>query len=123
MSVPLYHGGVRGLHRGGVLLPPSKTGAPSQADFGNGVVRRDRVYVVTDSEQATMFALFAPPDGLGDLYEVEALGVLETDPDYHGPGGSYAVPMARVIRVVQRRVSEYRGLSLVEAMDAIRSAA
>ena len=120
-----YHGGVRRLHRGGVLLPPSKSGAPSTADFGAGeVCRRDRVYIISELDQARMFALMAPPKGHGDVYEVEPLGELEPDPDYSGPGESYAVPMARVVRVAERNVRELHGLNLeqVAAVIAERSA-
>ena len=117
----LYHGGVRRLHVGSVLLPPVKTGAASQADFGNHVARRDRVYVTTERDQAELFALLAPPDGNGDLYEVEPIGDLEIDPDYHGPGASYAVPMAHVVRVVRRRVTDFNGVTAAEALALIAS--
>jgi hypothetical protein len=110
---PFYHGGVRRLHRGGVLLPPCRTGAPSSSEYGAAHVhRRDRVYLTPVLEHARFFALLAPPRGCGDVYEVEPLGELEPDPDYQGPpeGASVAVPMARVVRVVERRVSDVQGL-------------
>jgi Rifampin ADP-ribosyl transferase len=110
VSEPLFHGGTRKL-RGRLLLPPVRTGAPTTADFGAaGACRRDRVYVTTDLEAARLFAIMAPPKGNGNVYEVEPLGDLEVDPDYLGDEGrSYAVPMARIIRVVERRVTELHG--------------
>jgi len=122
VSAALYHGGTRKLRRGGILLPPDRTGAATTADFGaGGACRRDRVYVTTELDQALMFAIMAPPRGHGSVYEVEALGDLEVDPDYIGPGGSYSVPMARVLRVVERRVTRVHGCTL-EQVAAICSA-
>ncbi len=114
---PFFHGGTRRLHRGGVLLPASRTGAPSLADHGaEGVTRRDRVYFTDQLEMARMFALLAPPKGHGSVYEVEPLGDLEHDPDYiAAEGGSWQAPMARVVRVVERRVTTCQRLDISEA--------
>ena len=118
----LYHGGVRRLHRGGVILPPSSTGAPSTADYGaDAVCRQDRVYLTDELDMARMFAILAPPNGKGDVYEVEPLGELERDPDYSGEGESWAVPMARVVRVVQRNVTELFGLDAVTVWKVMAS--
>jgi hypothetical protein len=112
---PFFHGGTRKLRRGGILLPPAKSGAPSSADFGaDGVCRRDRVYVTDDLDQARMFAILAPPKGHGSVYEVEPLGDLEPDPDFRGETGSWQVSMARVLRVVERRVTEVFGCGMAE---------
>lgn len=108
-----FHGGTRKLHRGGILLPPLKSGAASSADFGAGsVCRRGRVYITDDLDQARMFAILAPPKGEGSVYEVEPLGELERDPDFLGESGSWEVPMARVLRVVERRVTEVFGCNM-----------
>jgi Rifampin ADP-ribosyl transferase len=112
--VRLFHGGTRKLHRGDVLLPPERTGAPTTADFGAaGVCRPDRVYLTTDLEAARLFAIMAPPKGNGSVYEVEPIGDLEVDPDYLAEDESaYAVPMARILRVVERRVTDLHGLDM-----------
>lgn len=111
MSEPLFHGGTRKLHRGGVLLPPDRSGASTTADFGaSAACRRDRVYLTTDLEAARLFAIMAPPKGNGSVYEVEPIGELEVDPDYlSDEGAAYAAPMARVLRVVDRRVTQLHG--------------
>lgn len=122
LAGPLFHGGVRRLHKGSVLLPPSRSGSWSCADYGAAhACRRDRVYVTTELDQARLFALMAPPHGCGDLYEVEPLGALEVDSDYLGPGASYSVPMARVVRVIERHVSEVQGLGPQEAAALLGS--
>lgn len=111
---PLYHGGARRLDRVGLILPPARTGARSLADFGGaGVTRRDRVYLTADLDVAQMYALMV---GRGDVYEVEPLGPLERDPDYLGPADtpSFETPMARILRVLERNVSRWQGLTVDE---------
>jgi hypothetical protein len=116
----LYHGGVRKLKRGDLILPPSRSGAPSCADFGaEQVCRRDRVYATTEIEAARLFAL-AYYGGPGDLYQVELLGDPEPDPDYDGPGESLAAPMARVHRVLDRRVDTLFGMSRDEVFRQMK---
>lgn len=111
----LYHGGTRKLRKGGVLLPPSRSGVPNTAEYGaRDVCRADRVYLTDELDVARMFALLAPPGGHGSVYEVEPIGGLERDPDYLGVGESWQVPMARVIRVVERRVAELYGHGMEE---------
>lgn len=109
----LYHGGIRKLKRGDLILPPTRTGVPSCADYGaEAVCRRDRVYMVDDLDAAKMFALSNPQQGGGgDVYEVEPIGPTEPDPDYLGEGVCLQAPMARVIRVKARRVNELFGLT------------
>ena len=114
-SGPYYHGGTRTLGRGRLLLPPSRTGAPSSADFGAGAVcRRDRVYITTDLDQARMFAIMAPPKGNGSVYEVEPIGALEADPDYSGSAECFQVPEARVLLIVEKRVEQVFGCGIAE---------
>ena len=117
---PLYHGGARRLDRKGVILPPSRTGASCASDYGAaGVHRRDRVYLTSSLESARLFALLAPPDGEGDVYEVAPIGGLERDPDYIGPPDeqSYTAPLARIVRVVERRVRTMQGLTRDEVVE------
>jgi rifampin ADP-ribosylating transferase len=112
---PLFHGGTRRLDRVGLILPPSKTGVATTGEYGAGAIHRaDRVYLTTELEQARIFAICAPPKGRGDIYECEPIGDLEPDPDYSGLGASWAVPMARIIRVVERNVREVAGLGAPE---------
>lgn len=112
-----FHGGVRRLRASESVLPPRNTGAPSLASFGgDGVTRRDRVYLTTDPDVAAFYALMFPPRGKGWVYEVEPVGAIELDPDWLGePGESIAVPFARVIRVVERDVRAWHGLTARQA--------
>lgn len=120
----LYHGGARWLDRKGVILPPSRTGAPCGSDFGGaGVHRRDRVYLTSSLDEARMFALLAPPRGGGTVYEAEPIGDTEPDPDYSGPAVCVQVPMARIVRVVDRRVRELGGLGPAEVLAVLGGAA
>lgn len=122
MSSPLYHGGRRRLDgRGrGLILPPARTGVKTTADYGAGhVCRRDRVYLTTDLDAARFFALMAEPGG-GDVYLVEAVGELEPDPDYLAADeAALQAPMARIVRVVERRVREWHGLNARQAAAAL----
>jgi len=97
-----FHGGYGGLKEGGILLPPSITGAKSCADYGAGhVCRRDKVYVSVDVEDARLVAALTPA---GKVYQVEPLGDVSPDPDCNIPGVSFECDRARVIRVVPRRI-------------------
>jgi hypothetical protein len=109
-----FHGGVPGLRRGDLLLPPAATGTERTLtadvlDMG-GRARRDRVYVTTGREVARVYAALAPD---GALYEVEPLGELEADPDCAVAGVSWECPAARVLRVVDPVV-----LHRVRSLDA-----
>jgi Rifampin ADP-ribosyl transferase len=113
VSAGFFHGGVPNLRKGDLLLSPARTGAPSLASFGGeGVTSRDRVYVIDDLEQARLFALLAPPRGNGSLYEVEPIGKRERDPDYLG-----------IVRVVDRCVTSWQGLTMVQAAALLSSVA
>lgn len=113
---PYFHGGVRKLKVGERILPPKNTGAASNADYGGeGVTRRDRVYLHVDVDQARLYACMYPPNGRGWVYEAEPLGDIELDPDYKGPPGeSISCPRARVVRVVERNVLKWQGLGPLE---------
>src|SRR4051812_12026960 len=104
--MPYYHGGVPGLYPGDVLLPPAETGAESQADYGNYLTDRHRVYLTTDLKLAAVMAgtLRVRLGQPGDVYEVEPLGPVEHDPDYAGTdGASVATTRALILRVVPLR--------------------
>lgn len=124
IGVPtLYHGGVRRLRVGQLILPPARTGAPSLSQFGAaGVHSTERVYAATDLNQARFYALFCPPKGRGDVYEIRPLGRLEHDPDWLGePGGSVAMPEAVVVRVVERFVSTLCGFNIEQVKEIVSS--
>ena len=98
-SGPLYHGGVRGRKVGESIYPPSVTGYKhSQAQYGNNLVRADRVYVTSLLGGALAYAAGVR----GWVYEVEPEGGMEPDPDATGVGYSWACRSARVVRVVMR---------------------
>ncbi|MFC8332801.1 hypothetical protein [Streptomyces olivaceus] len=102
-SVPAryFHGGVPGLRRGDLLLPPAVTGTARTLtadvlDMG-GAARRDRVYVTTGREVARVYAALFPD---GAFYEVEPLGELVADPECAVAGVSWECLAAWVVRVV-----------------------
>lgn len=102
-AAPLFHGGRGGLRRGDLLRPPAETSfaAEHAARAAAGSIgRADRVYVTTSLEAAHLYAVLHP-SGRGIVYEVEPVGALEDDPDCTEPGLSFAVPSARVLRVIQ----------------------
>lgn len=113
-----YHGGPPGLRE---ILPPTRTGVMStldaarqQAIEGGGnvklaaqaeaVIRKDRVYLTTDPDEAALFASMNPSGQPGCVYEVEPFGDTEADPDYSGPAMCIHASRARVRRVVRRGV-------------------
>ncbi|CAL9609381.1 hypothetical protein SUDANB1_05593 [Streptomyces sp. enrichment culture] len=98
-----FHGGVRDLKPGDLVLPPSRTGAEqtltaTARELGASPehARNDVVYVTTGREVARVYAALKPD---GALYEVFP-DILEPDPDCNLPGVSYTCPMAVVVRVV-----------------------
>jgi len=103
----LYHGGQPGIAVGALILPPCVTGAPASdrfADYEEGVYRNDRVYLCTDMNGAALFAAMHYT-GWGFIYEVEAIGEVESDLDWHGEeGGSVMAESARVTKVIGRPV-------------------
>lgn len=105
-NVPLYHGGARRLEPGELLLPPIRTGQPSSA-------RPDWVYVTIDVDLARYHAaMYAGRSGggrtikgRGAVYEVMPLDTSLEHPDEGDPPGYvFAVPAARIVRVVERQV-------------------
>lgn len=117
-----YHGGLKGLdkRRPAVLRPPAETGYEHHLGAVSGVEhpdhRTDRVYLTTDPDIAKMYALVAHPDG-GSVYEVVPVGDIEHDPDWKGdPGVSVQVPLARIRRVRERRVTRWQGLTAREVV-------
>lgn len=91
--MPYFHGGPAGL-TGGLVLPPSETGV----EPCNRVSRRDRVYVVTQEEDALLYAVLHP-SGSGKVYLVEPIGALAPDPDCKVEGLSFECERARVVSV------------------------
>lgn len=100
-----WHGGAAGRRPGDLLLPPDRSSAtnttadhaPEEAGT-TGRARRDRVYLTTAHDWATLYACSHGKNGR--IYEVEPIGDLEVDPDYEGPGlASFQVTEARVITV------------------------
>lgn len=102
MAERYYHGGVPGLRD--EILPPERTKVPTTADYGaDGVCRRDRVYLTTDPQAASIYAAGAPSERPGWVYEVEPFGEVEPDTDWHGDEGvSVCARRARIRRVHQR---------------------
>lgn len=115
---PLYHGGPAGLRE---ILPPTRTGVMSTLDAARkaavepggdvtlaarseAVIRRDRVYLTSDPDEASLFAAMNPSGLPGVVYEVEPVGDVEPDPDYSGPATVVHASRARVCRVVYRGV-------------------
>ena len=93
-----FHGGYGKLKVGDFVLPPSETGEPSCAEYGNKDCRRDRVYIVTDKKDAEIYAKFST-HGNGRVYEVEPIGDLTPDPDCLVPGLSWECEKARVVAI------------------------
>lgn len=136
-----YHGGIPGLRVGQYILPPSETGAlslsdmveiltvgPEVAEETRRVHNRDRVYLTTELDTATIFAGHYPhPDGArrrgGDVYRVEPEGQIEPDPDYHGDdGASIAAPRARITGIVATGITRRRALRIADELQNHREA-
>lgn len=99
IATDYFHGGVPGLVKGNMILPPSITGAPSCSEFGaEHVHRRDRVYLTTKPAAALIFAV-THPSGDGCVYRCTPVGTLEPDPDSNVPGLSVQCERARVVHV------------------------
>lgn len=102
----LYHGGQAGLRIGQLILPPTVTGvkpADQRATYPPGVYRADRVYLITDPEQARQFAALHPsgtPARGGDVYRVRPVGGIARDRDCKIHGISWEAPMARIVGIV-----------------------
>lgn len=103
-EVRYYHGGVPGLKKGDILLPPSETGKSTILQYAkefdpNGDQRADRVYITTDKQSADLYAMVYPK---GDTYKVAPIGDIEHDPDCLVPGLSYQCEKARILAVVRK---------------------
>src|SRR5690242_20425119 len=101
-----FHGGVRDLKPGDLLLPPSETGCSTLLKYAEkhseSTQRADRVYLTNDPKFAGLFASVYP---YGDVYEAEPVGEWWTDSDALVPGIAIECERARVVAVVKRRVS------------------
>lgn len=113
----LFHGGVPGLRVGQWILPPAVTGvkgADKYAKYDPGVYDPALVYMVTDLEQARMFAAMCPtgsgPGRGGDVYRVQPTIPLALDPDCHIEGSSWCASRALVLGIVSTgvRIAPYR---------------
>jgi 8-oxo-dGTP pyrophosphatase MutT (NUDIX family) len=128
--IVFYHGGRPGLHVGDLLLPPTESGARPEIDFldlnfhanlahAASLVRRDRVYLTSSKNDATVWAslhrLGTPTRG-GDVYRAEPIGSTEPDPDYNGPDTVVHCARARIVEVVGTHV--HRG-SVVMTTDTL----
>ena len=89
-----YHGGRGGMNKGQLILPPAVTGATSQAKYGNYLTDKNRVYITTDYEAAMLYAAGVN----GDVYEVEPVGELLSDPDCSQEGLSFSCGKAKIIK-------------------------
>lgn len=114
-----WHGGRKGLARGGHVLPPSTTGARrTLADYGTvaaGLARRDRVYVTTDKRAAILYAAGIP--GGGCVYEVEPIGAMVPDPDCSKPGLSWECESALIVGIypISKRTARMARTALINA--------
>ena len=114
-----FHGGPRGLAVGDEIVPAEDLAVPSVSGDGGAPYRRDRVYLTKSELGARAYAaVYVPPEVIaawqadekpppgsvlgGAVYEVEALGEIEEDPDDRG--FSWQATKARVIRVVRQQV-------------------
>ena len=93
-----YHGGIGGKKKGEFILPPSITKAKCSSDYipKDNPHKRDKVYIVTGSMYAAMYAASVKN---GAIYQVEPIGDLVPDPDYLGDGEvSYECEKARIVK-------------------------
>ncbi|MET4696675.1 NAD(+)--rifampin ADP-ribosyltransferase [Endozoicomonas lisbonensis] len=96
MSNKVYwHGGKGGMKPGQMILPPSITGAKHMGEFGNHHHDANQVYVTTQYGAALMYASGVKK---GDVYEVEPIGELRTDPDCEHHELSFSCDKARIVR-------------------------
>lgn len=114
-----WHGGRAGLKPGTILLGRAEAEIEGinldqydmQRGYGLGVTSPHRVYFTSDREFARGFAARIQGrdtvTGIvveqGTLYEVEPLGDVERDPDFHG-NVSWCAPQARILSVAERNV-------------------
>lgn len=119
----LFHGGVPGLRVGQWILPPAVTGGKSAdqyATYDPGVYDPALVYMVTELEQARMFAAMCPtgsgPGRGGDVYRVQPTIPVALDPDCRKEGTSWCASRALILGIVATgvRVAPYKR-ALVES--------
>lgn len=91
-----FHGGNVGLKVGDYILPPATTGMPPNGYVPSHIRRKDRIYMAKNFVQAAPWAAQHPHPV---IYEVEAEGKIEDDPDNKKPGISYLCPKAKIIAV------------------------
>lgn len=93
-----WHGGISGLQVGDLILPPTATRSGISTSQLMDEARPDRVYIATDRELARTFAaIIFEHLGAGDLYRVQPIGEIRTDPDY--PACSFEARQARILAV------------------------
>lgn len=107
VEVVYWHGGIRGLKHGEMILPPSVTGSEHTLEkYGHELSvelqRPDRVYFTTNRNTARAYAALYPN---GALYVVVPQGEVEEDPDNSVPGLSYMAPAAMIAGVYDPRVN------------------
>ncbi len=115
-----FHGALRRLETGGLLLPPSVTKVQgcSTVDAAYSAHRNDRVYLTTYYDEAAMYAMTAiQPQpavhqrryaGRGWIYEAEPIGIVELDEDYTIYGLSTEELKNYICCASDRLVAEYR---------------
>jgi hypothetical protein len=110
----VFHGGVRGLAVGDILLPPSMTGA---TPFTQWSCRSRRVYF-SNLDRARFQALASygrqPLRDRGWVYKVRPVGRVQADPD---EAESWCSPTAEIVQVVERGVSSWKGMTFDGIID------
>lgn len=128
----LFHGGMPGLRVGQWILPPTLTGVKGSdqyATYDPGTYSPDLVYMVTDLEQARMFAAMCPTgsggrgsgERGGDVYRVQPAIPVALDPDCVTEGMSWCAPRALIVGIAATgvRTAPYRR-ALVDAEQGRR---
>lgn len=106
---PFFHGGVPGKQVGELLLPAARLGLRYRYFATSAPYDPDWVYVTADEAAAYAYASrYLTTDSQlipGDVYEVEPVGGVQLDPDYHlFPEAFARCRQARISRVVARAV-------------------
>ena len=110
-GMPLYHGGVPGLHAEAALRTAKELRLAYTYDQRGTVYDPAFVYLTTDLQMARLFAsqyLSGSTSLAGDVYEVEPIGSCSLDPDFSSSdfvGVFLRCKRARVLNVVERSVS------------------
>lgn len=107
-----FHGGVPDLEPGDILRSAADLGfnVAYHTEAADEVYDPGYVYLTTKVEIATSYAarcvMPVVNEVPGDVYRVQPLGPLESDPDYDGMPGIYMrAPRARVLEVVRTEVA------------------